>query len=418
MSAGPAFVIDTLLGQLDLDSVTIFSGVPERHPLRPDISLRTDAPVRPFDVPVWWPQEDRRIGIGSRTLPLRLRAIGNVAVGIRVAFAAARLLRQHDVRGLLVVYPKQHFLLGGCLAALTTKKPLFVYFMDVYVEGLSGARRIARAIERLVARRADVVFAMSEPHREHFEQRLRAYGGRQPRVVELPHPYADDGAADEEPQALGGQPSIVFTGAIYDAQAEGIRRLIEAIDLPELDALDPRLHVLTQTELSDLAALGIEPSHRVEIRAATRGEARAAQRAGDVLFLPIAFDAKTHVRRTASPSKMPEYLASGRPILVYAPPDAYLARYALERRFAEVVTEPNAGMVARALRVLVTDPARVAELRCAAEATLERHRAANVVKRLRTAVDSALATSDMRRSADGSAPDGREVVPSNDAAEH
>ena len=124
-----------------------------------------------------------------------------------------------------------------------------------------------------------------------------------------------------------------------------------------------------------LHALGIVASERVRIRAASRSEARSAQRGADILFLPIAFDAKPHVIATASPSKMPEYLATGRPILVHAPRGSYLASYAREHGFAEVVDEPDEAALAAAVRRLATDDERGAELAEAAAHTLERHRA-------------------------------------------
>jgi hypothetical protein len=316
MSVGPAFVLDSIFGELDLTNVTVFTGDPNRyvHSSITDTGPASRAEIRRFDIPEWWPAEDRRVEVLGRGVRVRFRAIGNVLVALRVALATVKELRAREDSALLVIYPKQHFLLAACLAAVVTRVPLLVYFMDVYVEGLAHGRRIARMIERFVVRRASVLFAMSEPHEQH----LRAVVARtrsRAAVVELPHPYAR--VAEADGAELAGRPSIVFTGAIYDAQADAIRRLIEAMDAEPLADLDPRLHLLSQERPENVRALGIEPSGRVELRAATRSAARAAQRAADILFLPIAFDARDHVRRTASPSKMPEYLAAGPPILVH-----------------------------------------------------------------------------------------------------
>jgi len=388
ISAGPTFVICALLRQFDPSSMTIFSGDPARYPLHRDASLPAGEDVRRYDVPSWWPIEDTDVRFGHRAVRLRARAIGNVLIALRVAFATARELRKADVRALLVVYPKQHFLLAACLASLMSRKPLLVYFMDVYVEGLEGGRRIARMIERIVASRAVVVFAMSGPHREHLERTLTRRG-RTPVVIELPHPYEDeDIGAEGTSIAPDARPAVVFTGAIYDAQAEAIRRLTAALVAPELAHV--HLHLITQTSLSDLAKHGIEPSERVHIATATRAAARSAQRAADVLFLPIAFDAKKHVRRTASPSKTPEYLAAGRPILVHAPPDSYLARYASQFGFAEVVDRPSERELAAAARRLLDDPERRGQLAARAERALERHRAAPVAAALAAGVARAV----------------------------
>jgi len=411
ISAGPTFVVRTLLRQFDPDAMTIFSGDPARYPLHRDASLCTSADVLRYDVPPWWPVDDRAVRLRGRSVRVRARAIGNVFVAFRVAVAAVRELRKPDTRALLAVYPKQHFLLAACLASLGSRKPLLVYFMDVYVEGLEGGRRVARLIERIVASRAAVVFAMSEPHAEHLRRTLR-HGRRAPLVIELPHPYEEEGEdVAGSLIAAAARPAIVFTGAIYDAQADAIRRLIAALESPELR--DVHLHLVTQMSTAELAKNGIRAAARVHVGTATRGEARAAQRAADVLFLPIAFDAKEHVRRTASPSKMPEYLAASRPILVHAPADSYLARYASKMGFAEVVDSTSERDLARAVRRLLNDAGRRRELADRAAATLERHRAASVAAALADGVARALGT--RSGTADGGA-DATEVAHTDEAA--
>jgi glycosyltransferase involved in cell wall biosynthesis len=373
MSNGPAFVMESLLAQLDVRGSTVYCGRPGRYSDHLDRPSRVDTTVRQFDLPPGLSLADGR---------LRLGAAANVLLSLALAVSAARTLRRPEIRGLLVVYPKQHFLLAALLAALTTRKPLAVYFMDVYVEGLPRGRTIARLIERWVARRASVVFAMSEPHAEHLARKFpRA------RVVELPHPCEEDHVLPE--RRLPGTPSIVFTGAVYEAQADAIRRLVAALDL--LPDLDPQLHLFSQTAADDLQREGIRPGKRVHIQQATRSESRAAQRAADVLFLPLAFEARRDVVVTASPSKLPEYLAAGRPILVHAPPTAYVVAYARERGFAEVVDVPDADALARAVERLAADEDLRRRLISAGAQTLEEHRVERVAETLRTSLERLVA---------------------------
>lgn len=388
MSVGPAFVMDALMSRFEPRSVIVVMGDPDRYAEHREEPRRgVDVEVR--DIPEWWAREDRDVQVGPLRVPLRLRALGNIGVGLKVAAEAVRALRRDEVRALLTVYPKQHFLLAACVASALSRKPLAIYFMDTYVEGLPRGRNVARMIERYVAGRAAIVFAMSEAHRCELQERWADYGRRDVPIVEIPHPYEEERVAAPEP-VLAGAPSIVFTGAIYDAQADAIKRLIAALD--DFDGFDPHVHLLTQWERALLAQLGIVDGGRVHIRTASRADARAAQRAADILFLPIAFDAKPHVIATASPSKMPEYLASGTPILVHAPRDSYLARYAREYGFAEVVDEPDAAALASAVRRIATDEARRTELATAARRALERHRADVVAQTFADAIRSVVST--------------------------
>jgi len=389
MAVGPAFVMHGLMSQFHPKNSIILMGDPDRYSDHRE-PRHGDLPVRLYDVPRWWVKEDLFLRAGPVRVPLRLRAIGNVLVGLRVAVASARLLRRSEVKGLLVVYPKQHFLLAACLASLVSRKPLLVYFMDTYVDGLPRGRKVASLIERYLARRSSLVFAMSGAHQEQLEQRWENYGISDRPIVEIPHPYSDASPPAEPTMTLQGRPSIVFTGAIYDAQAEAIRRLIAALGSSELETFDPHLHLITQSDRADLEKLDIVEGDRVHVRGATRAEARAAQQQADILFLPIAFDAKTHVIETASPSKMPEYLASGRPILVHAPRDSYLTRYADDHGFAKVVADPDVDALARAVREIATNEELRRRLVEHARRTLSRYDARRVAEAFRSSIARAV----------------------------
>lgn len=384
MPIGTAFVAGALLSSFEPDEVIVFTGDPGNGVDRSDV-----LDVRRYDLPRWWPQ-DVIVRIGRLQVRLRLRAVGNVAVGLRVAAAAVRLLRRDDVKGVLAVYPKQHFLLAGLLAAAIARKPLLVFYMDVYVEGLPRGRKVARMIDRYVARRAAVAFVLNAPQRERLLETWAGYGRRDIRVLEVPVPYAvrtEDLPARSE---LPGRPSIAFTGTIYEAQAEAIRRLVESLSSGELDGLEPHLHLVTQSSPEALARLGIVERDRIHVRSASPADVRASQRGSDILYLPLSFDAAGAVLETTSPSKLPEYLASGQPILVHAPASSFLVAYAEQYGFAEVVAEPSPDALARAVRRLATDEERRREVVDRAARTLERHLLDNVAKVFRKGVEAAL----------------------------
>jgi glycosyltransferase involved in cell wall biosynthesis len=73
-------------------------------------------------------------------------------------------------------------------------------------------------------------------------------------------------------------------------------------------------------------------------------ELRRALCRADILFLPASF-AKEEVAVVVAgfPTKTADYMASGRPILVFGPEYSSLVRYARETGFAEVVSEPGEG---------------------------------------------------------------------------
>lgn len=73
-----------------------------------------------------------------------------------------------------------------------------------------------------------------------------------------------------------------------------------------------------------------------------------------ILFLPMAFNSPDIIK-TASPVKLPEYLASGPPILVHAPEYAYITWYAKKYGWGFVVDKPDLELLKEAVQVLLRD---------------------------------------------------------------
>jgi glycosyltransferase involved in cell wall biosynthesis len=78
----------------------------------------------------------------------------------------------------------------------------------------------------------------------------------------------------------------------------------------------------------------------------------------DILLLPVNFDpASIAYIRLSMPTKVPSYLVSGTPVLVYGPPEVAQVRYAREAEWGHVVQEQGAEAVAAGLRTLIEDQA-------------------------------------------------------------
>ncbi|NDG49592.1 MAG: hypothetical protein EBY30_11255 [Rhodospirillales bacterium] len=133
---------------------------------------------------------------------------------------------------------------------------------------------------------------------------------------------------------------------MYSAQADALRNLLTAMDAME----DFELVIHTAQTPQNLAEQGLQgPGLRARPHL-PHGEALAAQKAADILFLPLAFDsAIPEVIRSSAPAKAAEYLASGRPVLVHAPPGAYVCQL-FGQGAGLVVDRPEPTALATALR--------------------------------------------------------------------
>jgi glycosyltransferase involved in cell wall biosynthesis len=80
--------------------------------------------------------------------------------------------------------------------------------------------------------------------------------------------------------------------------------------------------------------------------------------AADVLLLPLDFDERSvRFLRLSMPTKISEYLASGRPVLAYAPRGSAAAEYARAHGWSLVVDERDPAAIRRALDLLIADDA-------------------------------------------------------------
>ena len=146
--------------------------------------------------------------------------------------------------------------------------------------------------------------------------------------------------------------SIVYTGAVYEANLDAFQNLVTAVSLSDFDL---KVRIYTAQSDEALSAHGIRGPVEVHGHRPV-GEARALQRDADVLFLPLAFASPyPKIIRTSSPAKMCEYLSSGTPILVHAPPNTFVAEHFREYGCGVVVDEPDPVLLASAVRQLLED---------------------------------------------------------------
>jgi len=95
----------------------------------------------------------------------------------------------------------------------------------------------------------------------------------------------------------------------------------------------------------------------------------------DILLLPVNFDARTiRFIRYSMPTKVPEYLASGVPILAYGPAQVAQVEYAARAGWGHVVTQPGVEQVELGLRRLIEDDGlRAKYSKTARRLAIERH---------------------------------------------
>jgi hypothetical protein len=176
-------------------------------------------------------------------------------------------------------------------------------------------------------------------------------------------PCLDEEVAEVTPPSLAKEPiRILYAGGIVE-NAETLVRLIKTGSLERHGVPTCSLDLYVPLTKERFSEMGWAHDF-INLRGwVSNSELRRALCRADVLFLPASF-AKEEIAVVIAgfPTKTADYMASGRPILVFGPEYSSLVRYAREYGFAEVVTEASDDALAMGIRDIVNSPTHKREL--------------------------------------------------------
>jgi glycosyltransferase involved in cell wall biosynthesis len=177
---------------------------------------------------------------------------------------------------------------------------------------------------------------------------------------------------------------ILYVGSVFSfAQLDSLIDCARAVAALNEAGMDVQLRIASPGFLIGPYRHAIEVQGCVTVEdPITDDETFFSRIAGaDLLLLPVNFDEES-VRfiRYSMPTKVPAYLASGTPILVYGPREVAQVRYAQDLRWGHVVDKRNKAALFNALRLLLTNLDRREDLRTCAQATARKHHDAALVR--------------------------------------
>lgn len=316
------------------------------------------------------PGDASSVGMGSR-IPFRTRVslliqrIPFLGEGLldalylvlnlpNVLRSARKVIREEGITHLLGISDTGLALFGTYLAHRWTGIPYSVYLFDLYRGNRLTllTRAIANFLEPRLIRGAQTVIVTNDATGEYL---LRRYG----KTFSLEIVY--NSAFPEDFENLRTSPpkdppyKILFTGNVYWAQERSVMNMIRAMDLLRDLPVELDLYCPSCPESIRSAA---RARRNVRLTSAPQAEMPRVQCEASLLFLPLAWGTSAHdIIATASPGKLTDYLASGRPMLVHAPEDSFVARYSREHQVGIVVDRDDVEELAAAVRKFFRDPA-------------------------------------------------------------
>lgn len=277
--------------------------------------------------------------------------------------------------------------------------PIALHIMDdwpstIYDRGLLGRHLRAetdRSFRAIVARAA-ATMAISQRMADVY----RARYGRDWDVFHNPVDLGRWARARRRDWSRQGTLRLTYAGRVGLGIESSLVDICLAVEQLKRQGLDVRFDIFTPNRAAS-AALSLTSFDGVSVHPAIGDDLMPETLASaDLLVLPYDFAGKAAAFACLSyPTKAPAYMATGVPVLVYAPREHALAMDAREKRWALTVSKPGVDEVAAAIRRLASDEDLRKGLAQRAVATCEKlHDARAVRQRFR----SVLARSALPRS--------------------
>lgn len=300
-------------------------------------SIALPSPSRPQWIP-------RSVGLAYYPF-LKLRQFKAARQAVRLL---AQAVEEHSIRNLLVV-PVSPWILAAALA-LHRRRPelkLIVYVMDDWqghheCHQLPYTRRRQHLL-REVIERASVRFAVSREMAAHYEE---TYG----QSWLVAHNGVRSEALRSEPNNGAKRQQVFLAGDVNVFRFDAVLAFAAAIE---------RHNRRRGSEIEFTVMGEVAEQHRSSLSALravrlldrrSHKECLGAMNAADLLYLPLAFCKRSaRISLYSLPTKLPEYLASGKSVLFHAPRESAVfrvaERYDLTPRLATIDSDELDGFV-------------------------------------------------------------------------
>jgi glycosyltransferase involved in cell wall biosynthesis len=282
-------------------------------------------------------------------------------------------------KAIIVVFPDEVFLLAAYLLARLTRKPLYPYLHNTFLENRSNSR-FASWLQPRVFAFASHVFVMSEGMRRLY--RVNYPNLRCSALVHSfnqPIPEHDEAVAPTVHQPL----RLVLFGNVGPSNADAAGRFAQLAR----SFSDLQLTVFSGTSRSYLKQLGFSGDN-ITLETVSHDVLMEGLKQSDIILLPHGFfgAAADEEIATIFPTRTIEALISERPILAHTPSDCFLAEFLRYHECAVIVDEPEVAALEQAVKRLRQDADLRARVVRQALLAAEQFQATTVAAHLRNVV--------------------------------
>lgn len=257
-------------------------------------------------------------------------------VPFKIVKQGKKAIQQENIQVILGYSDWGLVLLSVYVLHRITKKPFVLHFYDMYVGNKMPwlFKVVAKWLEPKLFQHASRISVMCEELQEHYEKKYN-------REISVIHNSIDFSETKPIVPDLNKQEfKITFLGNIYWAQEQAVRNVVQAVE--QLKDLPIKFYLYTPHSKEYLESIGIRSSEKIIFTFCQPQEVSKVMTESNLLLVALSFGTKfPNLINTSSPGKLCEYLISGRPILVHAPAESFLSKYAKKHNFALVADNSN-----------------------------------------------------------------------------
>ena len=278
-------------------------------------------------------------------------------------FKTVVVIKQRKIEAVLSI-AHGRFFLAAAVATRLTGIPFILIVHDDWLTPVERASpvqaRFVRCLSRMAIQEASHIYAVSPEMHEFLKREFKVESEVQLVATER-HIAAVRGLASRSHSGV-----IVYAGQITEAVEDNLKLLAKIIcngKLDQLGASAANLFLYTKISAETIRDWGWQHP-RISVRGwVSQNELHDVLADADLLFLPFSFsESARYAVERAFPSKTADYLAAGRPILVFGPRYSSLVRYAEEQGFAEIVDEFDESLLAHGIQRIFSDSAYRSQL--------------------------------------------------------
>ncbi len=275
-----------------------------------------------------------------------------------VEYQIRKLIRKFNCGSILAIYPELYVVEASRMVARELNVPLMIYLHDTIAEVSQGKpqEKEIRKFQDLIFSEPHLFFSMSDGLRDLLQNK---YGLKS---TALPHCYPGVSNFVAEEFQVSGQRKALYSGSIYSINKESIIRTARA-------AVDCGFQITcTLPEAAKVLIRSGIPFEKVSVRYCVDSkDYLELLKSHDALFMGLSWPDETTMHSdelaTIFPTKTPEYLATGKPIIVHAPSDYYLSRFFDTNRCGILVSDRSHESLTKAWSTILTDRKRMEFIR-------------------------------------------------------